>query len=540
MSEDIDENDEVISDKKKTKNRRFSITVISVFMGILLFPTLAWGLLSLIGKVNKNIIDKVDFDLGEKRDKATFPNTFHLNTFTSELEAYYNDHAPFRAIIISANTKISEKIERPYKEVLRPAIIKWFFSDEQLELAEDLENEMDLENFFAEEVNSEIVTEESDKDSEHHNDVVLERMEASCTENGSITYECSDCHRISVEEIKALGHKGQIVKITEASYEDYGYTLYECMVCKKEYRDDFKNKLIDNSYFPPNIFYDRVLEGRLNWLFYAGDNNIAYYKGENILSDEIQKTYLSLMKELKSICDKKGIQLQFMIIPNKEQIYWEYMPTYTISNTYKRVDRFVDYVKENSDINIIYPINELKAAKKYWQIYYKYDTHWNNMGAFVGVQSLYKALDIPMTNPLNVEAEEVKKQEGDLVSLGNLDPNNYCDDINYNVIYKPEIHILQNRGDKIGIGSGTYHSMSDSENINNLVLLSDSYRTAMIPFLEKDFLNCTITHRDNVNHEDIVEAIKKADILVITAVERFDSEIIEAVEAVIIILSEKD
>ena len=79
MSEDIDENDEVISDKKKTKNRRFSITVISVFMGILLFPTLAWGLLSLIGKVNKNIIDKVDFDLGEKRDKATFPNTFHLN-----------------------------------------------------------------------------------------------------------------------------------------------------------------------------------------------------------------------------------------------------------------------------------------------------------------------------------------------------------------------------------------------------------------------------------------------------------------------------
>ena len=214
MSEDIDENDEVISDKKKTKNRRFSITVISVFMGILLFPTLAWGLLSLIGKVNKNIIDKVDFDLGEKRDKATFPNTFHLSTFTSELEAYYNDHAPFRAIIISANTKISEKIERPYKEVLRPAIIKWFFSDEQLELAEDLENEMDLENFFAEEVNSEIVTEESDKDSEHHNDVVLERIEASCTENGSITYECSDCHRISVEEIKALGHKVQIVKIT--------------------------------------------------------------------------------------------------------------------------------------------------------------------------------------------------------------------------------------------------------------------------------------------------------------------------------------
>ena len=154
MSEDIGENDEVISDKKKTKNRRFSITVISVFMGILLFPTLAWGLLSLIGKVNKNIIDKVDFDLGEKRDKATFPNTFHLNTFTSELEAYYNDHAPFRAIIISANTKISEKIERPYKEVLRPAIIKLFFSDEQLELAEDLEHEMDLENFFAEEVNS--------------------------------------------------------------------------------------------------------------------------------------------------------------------------------------------------------------------------------------------------------------------------------------------------------------------------------------------------------------------------------------------------
>ena len=108
------------------------------------------------------------------------------------------------------------------------------------------------------------------------------------------------------------------------------------------------------------------------------------------------------------------------------------------------------------------------------------------------------------------------------------------------MIYKPEIHILQNRGDKIGIGSGTYCSMSDSENKNNLVLLSDSYRTAMIPFLEKDFLNCTITHRDNVKNADVAEAIKNADILVITAVERFDSEMIEAVEAVITILSEKD
>ena len=44
-----------------------------------------------------------------------------------------------------------------------------------------------------------------------------------------------------------------------------------------------------------------------------------------------------------------------------------------------------EYVNENSDIVYVYPLEELEAGKKMMPMYFKYDTHWNMAGAFVGV-----------------------------------------------------------------------------------------------------------------------------------------------------------
>ena len=75
-------------------------------------------------------------------------------------------------------------------------------------------------------------------------------------------------------------------------------------------------------------------------------------------------------------------------------MYAEHMPSVVVENTYKRTEAFVDYIKENTNITIVFPQDELKAAKPYWRVYYKYDTHWNKAGAFIGTQALYKELGI--------------------------------------------------------------------------------------------------------------------------------------------------
>ena len=57
---------------------------------------------------------------------------------------------------------------------------------------------------------------------------------------------------------------------------------------------------------------------------------------------------MALMVQLQELCDEKGIQLQYIILPNKELVYSEYMPSYTIANSKRRTETFVEYVEQHS------------------------------------------------------------------------------------------------------------------------------------------------------------------------------------------------
>ena len=221
-------------------------------------------------------------------------------------------------------------------------------------------------------------------------------------------------------------------------------------------------------------------------------------------------------------------------MPTKEQVYPEYLPSYTIENTYKRVPRFVDYVKNNSDIKIIYPLEELHVSKKYWQVYYKHDTHWNDAGAFIGSQLILKNLGKPTTLLTDLSITKAQRSVGDLITLGNLDSNLYSDDTDYIIEYKPEINTILTEGSEFGI----YKIKTDSQNAEKLVVIGDSFRIHLSHFLYKDFAESTFSHRDFLNEESIKNDIKNTNILVVSANERYDALMINSIDSIIQILSE--
>lgn len=61
---------------------------------------------------------------------------------------------------------------------------------------------------------------------------------ATCTEDGVITYTCTECNESYTEKIPATGHKYNDV-VTEASCDKGGYTLHTCANCGDTYKDDF-------------------------------------------------------------------------------------------------------------------------------------------------------------------------------------------------------------------------------------------------------------------------------------------------------------
>lgn len=532
------------------KSKIYSLITIVMFMALLILPTLAWGVISIADHFSPGLMASLDYDLGENRNKAAFPAEYDPDTYPAQVESYYNDRVPFRSVIISANTDFTALTEDIYKENIRPVLISLLYSEEENPSVETIIVENDLANMFGDnssypEDTGNSSTEgslsdgtESTPEAPSHKYMESERIAATCTTDGHITYTCEKCQDSYTEVLSATGHAYQTIQVVEPDYDNFGYSLLQCSYCYLSQKADYTQKLIDTSYFPPNIINQQAIEGRRNWLFYAGNNSPAYYKGQMLLDEETLADYANRIATLQALCDEKGIQLQLVILPNKEQVYSEYMPTYSIDDIYKRVPRLVDYVKENTGIEILYPINELQTGKLYWQTYYKYDTHWTYAGAFIGTQLLYQALGLPTTSLDDFEYDLTYRNGGDLVLLSALNPDNYPNDPVYTPLYKQEVTILETTG--LRDGEGTFTAKTDSENECNFVLIGDSYRLQMLPFLERDFSNVTLTHRNNISSTKIVNAVKEADILVLEAVERYDTRLMNNVSTLIEILSETE
>lgn len=288
---------------------------------------------------------------------------------------------------------------------------------------------------------------------------------------------------------------------------------------------------VQDDYFPLHVYQD-VIIGREGWLFLYGENEIECYQGTNILSTEQMSEYAAKINELQRICDARGKELYIYIAPNKSQIYYKYMPTVDIVNTYRRIQQLYQYINDNCSTPFLYPIeNELVASGRY-QVYYKYDSHWNHLGALFGVNALYDAMGIEYVDPGTWITDTQDADKYELYTyMGIPDSMVTHDDIEWTVDYKPEI-IVNGLNTEAMVNRTSSDGMIDKK----LCLLGDSFRINMLPYLAKDFTSCTFAHRDYLT--EVKPDIKNADIIVIEAVERYDYEAFSCIQRVINTLNE--
>lgn len=52
------------------------------------------------------------------------------------------------------------------------------------------------------------------------------------------------------------------------------------------------------------------------------------------------------------------------------------------------VKQIVDYLREKTDIPIIYPKERSNLLDSGYELYYKTDSHWNQIGGYIGARSL--------------------------------------------------------------------------------------------------------------------------------------------------------
>ncbi len=513
--------------------RRISI---ALFLCVLILPPVSWAVLKLVCGDNSRVMERLDYDLGENRELAAFPDDADIGSITSELEAYYNDHAPYRSALITINRRINSKLERAYTMNVQPVLVALADMTHTATKPDVSGNEgsnegqTDTENStrYAQGDNAgengaikdNIIENSADDQNGGNADVGKEESSTSGkNEHGSIS------GGVDSEDMSGDTHSGQKPGNGE---NESGEMSSNAGGVNESGGTSENNGSADSSdklpYFPAREMNGTIF-GRDDWMFCNYDNSIAYYCGSNLMSEQQMKDKLSLMQKLQNICDSRGVQLQFMIAPNKEQVYSEYMPTYTIENSYKRVPGFIDYVKRNSSVKIIYPIDELCAAKSTMSTYYKYDTHWNHYGSFIATQALYKEMGLDYVSPDSVNYSEGSCIWGLVITAG-LSWKDYERDYDHIPDYKPEIELFNTDGEIDHIHtekSAVYRTDSTASNQSRFVMVGDSFRLYMMPYLERDFQHVSIAHRDNIH--DIEDDIRQADILVVECVERLDDSL---------------
>ena len=513
--------------------RRISI---ALFLCVLILPPVSWAVLKLVCGDNSRVMERLDYDLGENRELAAFPDDADIGSITSELEAYYNDHAPYRSALITINRRINSKLERAYTMNVQPVLVALADMTHTATKPDVSGNEgsnegqTDTENStrYAQGDNAgengaikdNIIENSADDQNGGNADVGKEESSTSGkNEHGSIS------GGVDSEDMSGDTHSGQKPGNGE---NESGEMSGNAGGVNESGGTSENNGSADSSdklpYFPAREMNGTIF-GRDDWMFCSYDNSIAYYCGSNLMSEQQMKDKLSLMQKLQNICDSRGVQLQFMIAPNKEQVYSEYMPTYTIENSYKRVPGFIDYVKRNSSVKIIYPIDELRAAKSTMSTYYKYDTHWNHYGSFIATQALYKDMGLDYVSPDSVNYSEGSCIWGLVITAG-LSWKDYERDYDHIPDYKPEIELFNTDGviDHIHTEkSAVYRTDSTASGQSRFVMVGDSFRLYMMPYLERDFSHVSIAHRDNIH--DIEDDIRQADILVVECVERLDDSL---------------
>lgn len=135
-----------------------------------------------------------------------------------------------------------------------------------------------------------------------------------------------------------------------------------------------------------------TLFGKNNWLFMQNPNDGSSYHdyiGDNAFSEKEMASIAKRLTGQKEEAEAAGLEFVLLIIPNKEVIYSENMPTYIerVSET-TRTDKLVEYLRNNTELEIIYPKDLYYQYKDEYQLYYQTDSHCNMQGSFVAVAEL--------------------------------------------------------------------------------------------------------------------------------------------------------
>ena len=292
----------------------------------------------------------------------------------------------------------------------------------------------------------------------------------------------------------------------------------------------FRNQLIRfgsavEYYAFRNSSNQNVVRGKDGWLFYNSsldDNPIRAYKGMDLFTQEELAQITENLTGVKNALEAQGTEFVLFIAPNKERIYPEKMPDYYGNPAEEyRTKQLIDHLRKETDIRIVYPYEELLAAKESspQNLYYRLDTHWNYIGAYVGCMALAEELDVNMPGLEELEITETEPTICDLAEMLSL-RSSLNTDPDYELSGYDIHQLITDRHELTGVYA--YHC-TDADP-RKLFMVRDSFADAMDDFLASQFDESVMVHYSSYTHDQAIA--EQPDIYIYETVERRVGELL--------------
>ena len=259
------------------------------------------------------------------------------------------------------------------------------------------------------------------------------------------------------------------------------------------------------------------------WLFYAAYNTMNYSLHRKPFTFEQLETWRKVMEKRQAWLKTQGARYVFVIAPNSQSIYGEFLPdAFQGVTTQTRADQLINHLRAHTDLEVIDLRQALRAAKKAnpgQRLFHRTDTHWNDLGSFHAYLDLVAKLKVhyPGITPLRWEQFDVvrKTTEGGDLS-GVLGGRDFFLEDRFDMVPRPpfELRVARERHMESVLRSAA----SDPDKVR-LLMFRDSFGEAMMSYLAEHFEKSLFVWTDQFEESHLLEM--KPTLVITEIVERF-------------------
>lgn len=221
---------------------------------------------------------------------------------------------------------------------------------------------------------------------------------------------------------------------------------------------------------------NQVILGKDGWLFFK--DTLNDYTGTEQMSERELFSVAKNIELMNEYCQSTDRDFSFVIAPNKNSIYGQYMPNYGVKNDVGNAERLLKIL---SAAGIKSPDLFEAIRGKNEQLYFKHDSHWNSKGAALGADVINAAFDVK-TDYFNGNFDKIQSHSGDLFemtypSLTDTETDTVSAYLEFEFVSKAT------RPDSI-----TLETVSKSE--GSLLAYRDSFGNLLFPYLAASYGEC--------------------------------------------------